>query len=132
MFPGVQATFALNAAGYYFAATGLNTQLAVRMQQPVLATYIAVPRLVASAPARLNATVHFKLFYDKTHRILGAQIMSTAELTAVINTVSLAIQMGATLEQLAYGDFFFQPGLSQPVDVLSTASLQALQTLATN
>ncbi|MCG0834897.1 NADH peroxidase [Lactiplantibacillus plantarum] len=132
VFPGVQATSVLNAAGYYFAATGLNTQLAVRMQQPVLATYIAVPRLVASAPARLNATVHFKLFYDKTHRILGAQIMSTAELTAVINTVSLAIQMGATLEQLAYGDFFFQPGLSQPVDVLSTASLQALQTLATN
>lgn len=131
VFPGVQATSALNVAGYYFAATGLNTQLAVRMQQPVLATYIAVPRLVAAVPARLNATVHFKLFYDKAHRILGAQIMSTAELTSVINTVSLAIQMGATLEQLAYGDFFFQPGLSQPVDVLSTASIQALQTLAT-
>ncbi|WP_262339720.1 hypothetical protein [Lactiplantibacillus plantarum] len=59
VFPGVQATSALNAAGYYFAATGLNTQLAVRMQQPVLATYIAVPRLVASAPARFECDRSF-------------------------------------------------------------------------
>jgi len=44
-------------------------------------------------------TVMFKLVYDPTTlEIIGGQIMSKVDLTANINTVSLAIQTGCTLE----------------------------------
>ncbi|WP_346244191.1 hypothetical protein MKZ19_07555 [Shouchella clausii] len=71
--------------------------------------------------------VMFKLVYDPTTlEILGGQIMSKVDLTATINTVSLAIQTGCTLEQLAYADFFFQPELNTPWNVINMAGLKAL------
>ncbi|MDH5160724.1 hypothetical protein [Heyndrickxia oleronia] len=71
--------------------------------------------------------VMFKLVYDPTTlEILGGQIMSKVDLTATINTVSLAIQTRCTLEQLAYADFFFQPELNTPWNVINTAGLKAL------
>ena len=58
-----------------------------------------------------NTEVYFKLTYDPASlRVLGAQIMSKRDVTANINAISLAIQGKMTLKDLAYADFFFQPG----------------------
>ena len=56
--------------------------------------------------------------YDpETTQILGAQLMSKADLTANINAISLAIQAKMTIEDLAYADFFFfQPAFDKTLE----------------
>ncbi|WP_379130067.1 FAD-dependent oxidoreductase [Paenibacillus sp. sgz500958] len=66
------------------------------------------------------------VFERTTRRILGAQIMSKMDLTQSINTVSVCIQNGMTVDQLAFIDFFFQPHYNKPWNFLNTAGLQAL------
>ena len=70
----------------------------------------------------------FKLVYDpETTQILGAQLMSKADLTANINAISLAIQAKMTIEDLAYADFFFQPAFDKPWNIINTAALEAVK-----
>ena len=65
--------------------------------------------------------------YDpETTQILGAQLMSKADLTANINAISLAIQAKMTIEDLAYADFFFQP-FDKPWNIINTAALEAVK-----
>lgn len=72
-------------------------------------------------------TVRFKLFYaPKSHKILGAAIMSTANETQQINIISVAIQMEMTLKQLADADLFFQPKLTNLWNVINVAAMRAL------
>jgi len=66
------------------------------------------------------------VFERTTRRILGAQIMSKADLTQSINTISVCIQNKMTIDQLAFVDFFFQPHYNKPWNFLNTAGLQAL------
>ncbi|WP_310552134.1 FAD-dependent oxidoreductase [Paenibacillus glufosinatiresistens] len=71
--------------------------------------------------------VQLKVVFERsTRRILGAQIMSKMDLTQSINTVSVCIQNGMTVDQLAFIDFFFQPHYNKPWNFLNTAGLQAL------
>ncbi|AIQ65964.1 NADH oxidase [Paenibacillus stellifer] len=71
--------------------------------------------------------VLLKVVYERaTRRILGAQIMSKADLTQSINTISVCIQNQMTVDQLAFVDFFFQPHYNKPWNFLNTAGLQAL------
>ena len=51
--------------------------------------------------------------------------MSTADLTANINTISLAIQQHVTVDQLAYADFFFQPNYDRPWNIMNIAAQKA-------
>ncbi len=65
------------------------------------------------------------VFDSKTREILGAQILSKADLTQSANTLSLAIQKKVTIDELALTDFFFQPHYNKPWNFLNTAGLQA-------
>ncbi|GKT04573.1 FAD-dependent oxidoreductase [Furfurilactobacillus entadae] len=124
VFPGVQGTSALPAFGYKFATTGLSEKTAARLNVASASTVVK-----KQATFGLTEDVTFKLIYaPKTRQILGAQIISKQDLTANINTISLAIEMHATLDQLATADFFFQPELSTQWNVMSLAALQALKT----
>lgn len=68
-----------------------------------------------------------KLVYEKgTRRILGAQVRSKEDLTQSINTLSVCIQNGMTVDELAFVDFFFQPHYNKPWNFLNTVALQAL------
>ncbi|WP_017811021.1 FAD-dependent oxidoreductase [Paenibacillus shenyangensis] len=74
-----------------------------------------------------HETVTLKVVYEKdSRRILGAQIMSEADLTQSINTISVCIQTGMTVDQLAFVDFFFQPHYNKPWNYLNSVGLQAL------
>ncbi|MED4957933.1 FAD-dependent oxidoreductase [Paenibacillus macerans] len=66
------------------------------------------------------------VFEPNTRRILGAQIMSKADLTQSINTMSVCIQNGMKMEELAFVDFFFQPHYNKPWNFLNSAGLGAL------
>lgn len=55
------------------------------------------------------------------------QVLSKADVTQSINTLSVCIQAGMTIDQLAYVDFFFQPHFNQPWNFLNKAGLEAQQ-----
>ncbi|AYB42775.1 FAD-dependent oxidoreductase [Paenibacillus lautus] len=121
--PGVQGSSGAHIFDYYFATVGLNDKTAKKLGIEIKSVYLDQETALFSP----ETTVMFKLVYDPaTLEILGGQIMSKVDLTANINTVSLAIQTGCTLEQLAYADFFFQPELNTPWNVINTAGLKAL------
>lgn len=128
-FPGVQGSSASPFFDYKFATTGLTDKTAQRLGIEINSVYVEQETLMDyTAPANHKTSVMFKLVYEpKSLVILGAQIMSKDDWTANINTVSVAIQAHFTVEQLAYADFFFQPGLTTPWNVLNTAGLKALQ-----
>ncbi|MNO98102.1 NADH oxidase [compost metagenome] len=76
--------------------------------------------------------VMLKVVYEKgTRRILGAQMMSKVDLTQSINTISVCIQNGMKMEELAFVDFFFQPHYNKPWNFLNTAGLGALPEVPT-
>lgn len=127
-FEGVQGSSGLKLFDYMFASTGLNTSASERFVTEVGSVFLKQKILDNHLSAPVNAEVLFKLFYDpKTLKILGAQILSKKDLTAYINTVSLAIQAGFTIEQLAYTDFFFQPLFNTPWNLLNQAGQQAMK-----
>ncbi|GAY71910.1 NADH peroxidase Npx [Lentilactobacillus kosonis] len=72
--------------------------------------------------------VQFKLIYDPVNfQILGGQVMSKANISDFINTISLAIQMEMTIEQLADADFFFHPSQGNEENVMSAAAHKAVK-----
>lgn len=70
--------------------------------------------------------VKLKLVYEEESKIiLGAQIISKADLTQSINTMSVCIQNKMTIDELAFVDFFFQPHYNKPWNLLNLAGLSA-------
>ena len=68
-----------------------------------------------------------KIVFDKnSRRILGGQIISKADLTQFMNTLSVVIQNNMTVEELAMTDFFFQPHFNKPWSLLNSVALKAL------
>lgn len=127
-FPGVQGSSALRVFDYKFASTGLNDQMASRLEIKTKSVLLDQETLMDFVPADMKTRMLFKLVYDPaTLAILGAQIMSKTDLTANINAISIAIQTKFTIEQLAYADFFFQPEFDTPWNLLNMAGLKALQ-----
>ncbi|WP_336771656.1 FAD-dependent oxidoreductase [Paenibacillus sp. MMO-58] len=71
--------------------------------------------------------VLLKVVYEAdTGRIVGAQVMSKDDLTQAINTMSVCIQNGMTMNELTFVDFFFQPHYNKPWNLLNQAGLQAI------
>ncbi|CAM3219231.1 FAD-dependent oxidoreductase [Vagococcus fessus] len=127
-FQGVQGSSALRVFDYKFASTGLNDQMAEKLGIEIASVFLDQDTLMDFVPGSMKERVMFKLVYDpKTHVILGAQIMSKADLTANINAISIAIQTKFTIEQLAYADFFFQPEIGTPWNLLNMAGLKAIE-----
>ncbi|KRK33204.1 FAD-dependent oxidoreductase [Loigolactobacillus bifermentans] len=127
--PAVSGSSALSVFDYHFASTGIKEGTAGAYgvtTKSVLVTDTFRPAFVPETAG--NTKVWFKLTYDPaTQRILGAQIMSKADVTANINTISLAIQAGLKLADLAYTDFFFQPGFDRPWNIMNVAAQAALR-----
>ncbi len=127
-FPGVQGSSALRVFDYKFASTGLNDQMAARLNINIRSVYLDQETLMDFVPAYMKERVMFKLVYDpETRVILGAQIMSKQDLTANINAISIAIQTKYTIDQLAYADMFFQPEFDTPWNLLNLAGLKAIE-----
>ena len=128
--PAVSGSSALSVFDYHFASTGIKEGTADKMgvkTQSVLVSETYRPHFVPEAE---NPVVDFKLTFDpETRRVLGAQIMSKADVTANINAISLAIQGKITIDDLAYADFFFQPGFDRPWNIMNVAAQKAQRLL---
>ncbi|MGL5916944.1 MAG: FAD-dependent oxidoreductase, partial [Culicoidibacterales bacterium] len=122
---GTQGTSGIKVYDDNYAATGLTVELAKAAGVEVKSASVTDAYRPEFMPTHENATL--KLVYRADdHVIVGAQLMSKIDLTAAINTVSLAIQTKTTIEELAFVDFFFQPHYNKPWNLLNLAGLEAM------
>lgn len=123
--PGTQGTSAIKIYEYNFASTGLTLTAAIEKELPADSVVIDENYRPEFMPD--YEMVKLKLVYNPISRvILGAQLVSKADLTQSINTMSVAIQNKMTIEDLAFVDLFFQPHYNKPWNFINSAALAAL------
>ncbi|HCG74206.1 MULTISPECIES: FAD-dependent oxidoreductase [Staphylococcus] len=123
--PRVSGTSGLQLFDYKFGQTGVHGTEADSYDGNLGQKY--VEELIHPKFMQDDTKVHMKIIYDEdSHKILGGQVMSTEDVTASINTISIAISAGFTLEQFAVQDFFFQPDYDRPWNYLNVLAQQAL------
>lgn len=126
---GVSGTSGLRVFDYKFASTGIGASNAALMDEAVESTYVEEKLL--GDYMHHPVTVYMKIYYTaKDKRILGAQLMSTHDVTPAINTISVAIAAQWTLADLAQADFFFQPEFNRPWNYLNVLAMTALDELS--
>jgi len=121
---GTQGTSGIKIYDYNIASTGLTETSAKAMGMDVDSVTIKDNYRPEFMPT--YEMVQFKVVYEKaTKQILGAQILSKADMTQMINTMSVCIQNKMTMDELGFVDFFFQPHFNKPWSILNMAGLQA-------
>lgn len=122
---GTQGTSGIKIYDYNIASTGLTEGAALDLAMNVKTVTIEDSYRPEFMPE--HEKVLLKVVFEETsRRILGAQIMSKADLTQAMNTLSVCIQNHMTIDQLAFVDFFFQPHYNKPWNFLNQAGLQAM------
>ncbi len=122
---GVQGSNAIHIYDLTMASTGLNTQGAKLNGYDVDSVIVTDNIRPEFMPT--NAEVTIKIIWDKKSlKILGAQIMSSEDITLAIHMFSLAIEVGYTIDKLATLDLFFLPHFNKPENFITKAALQAL------
>ncbi|WP_339229066.1 FAD-dependent oxidoreductase [Oceanobacillus sp. FSL K6-2867] len=123
--PGTQGTSGLKIYNHNIASTGLTESAAKLAGLSVASATIEDNYRPEFMPE--NAVIQLKLVFEtETHRIVGAQVISDADFTQAINTISVGIANNMTIEQLALTDFFFQPHYNKPVNFLNQVALKAM------
>lgn len=127
-FSGVVGSTALSVFDYHFATSGLNMTTAQKADIKINTSFYKDTLLPAYVPMEKgNTEVYVELDYNpNTHQLLGGAVLSTYDITAQGNVISLAIQQGLKLEDLAEADFFFQPGFDRQWSLLNLAAQHAL------
>ncbi len=127
-FKGVVGSSALSVFDYHFAASGLNETTAKKAGIELKTSFYEDSLRPAYVPEdKGNPKVYVKLAFDpQTHRILGGAVLSTYDITAQGNVISLAVANGLKLQDLAETDFFFQPGFDRQWSLLNLAAQHAL------
>lgn len=124
--PGTQGTSGIKIYDKNYAATGLTAYAADLAGIEFAITDITENHRPEFMPD--FAEVKLRLVYEKNTRvILGAQLVSTLDLTQSINTISMCIQNKLTIEELAFTDFFFQPHYNKPWNFINAVALKALK-----
>ncbi|KKO54712.1 FAD-dependent oxidoreductase [Paenibacillus sp. DMB20] len=127
---GTQGTSGLKIYGLNIASTGLTEGAAQDEKLNVDTVTITDHYRPEFMPTSESVTL--KVVFDKESRVIvGAQIISEADLTQSMNTLSVCIQNRMTIDQLAFIDFFFQPHYNKPWNFLNTAGLEALPEIKT-
>lgn len=120
-----QKTTATKIFNSYVASTGL-TEIEAKFEG------IEVESIFLTLPCQLpylalQEEVHIKMVFEKgSHKLIGGQLMSEKDITQSINTLSLAIDKETTLEELVTMDFYFNPGINQPMGIISRAAYEFL------
>ncbi|MGO4180931.1 FAD-dependent oxidoreductase [Paenibacillus sp. TAF43_2] len=122
---GTQGTSGIKIYDYNIASTGLTETGALAAGMNVKNVTIIDSYRLEFMPTFEQVTL--KVVYEADNgRIVGAQVLSKVDLTQSINTLSVCIQNGMTMEELSYVDFFFQPHYNKPWNMLNQAGLQAV------
>lgn len=123
---GTQGTSGLYLFGFNIGSTGLTVGSAEHFGIEVDSVVLEDNYRPEFMPT--TEKVLMKLVYRKDNKkIVGGQLMSKYDITQSANTLSLAIQNGMTVEDLAYVDFFFQPHFDRPWNYLNLLAQAALE-----
>lgn len=123
---GVQGSSALGIYGYKLSCTGLSLTAAEKEGMSVSYEDYEDTQLPAFMEVE-NPKVKIRIVYKKEDKkIVGAQIGSSYDATAMIHFFSLAIQKGLTMAELPLVDLFFMPHFNQPYNYVTSAGLQWL------
>lgn len=129
-YQGTQGTSALEVFDYKFACTGINEKTSKGADFDVDSVYVETKVLDDYMPDEMNEKVYGKLYFDRdTRRVRGGQILSKKDLTGYIQALSMAIRGKLTVDDLAFGDFFFQPMFDRPWSLLNELGLAAQEKL---
>ncbi|WML34903.1 FAD-dependent oxidoreductase [Clostridium sp. OS1-26] len=121
---GTQGTSGIKIYDYNIASTGLTENSAKAYGIDIKTVMVKDNYRPEFMPTYDSAQL--KVVYEKeSKRILGAQIISKADLTQSINTMSVCIQNEMNIDELAFVDFFFQPHYNKPWNLLNLAGLSA-------
>lgn len=121
---GTQGTSGIKIYEYNIASTGLTENAAKSAGIEVKTVTVEDNYRPEFMPT--YDTAKLKVVYEKDSKvILGAQIISKADLTQAMNTMSVCIQNRMTIDELAFVDFFFQPHYNKPWNLLNLAGLSA-------
>lgn len=121
---GTQGTSGIKIYDYCISSTGVTEESAKDQGMNVEAVTIEDTDRPVFMPEYYDLTL--KVVYEKgSRKIIGAQIISKTDLTQSINTVSVCIQKGVTIDELSIIDFFFQPHFNKPWNFLNLAGLSA-------
>ncbi|SDK18246.1 FAD-dependent oxidoreductase [Sediminibacillus albus] len=124
--PGTQGTSGLKIHQHNISATGLTASAARAAGIAVSSAMIEDTYRPDFMPD--NAVLKLKVVYEQeSHRIVGAQVISDADFTQAMNTLSVSIQNNMTIEQMAMTDFFFQPHYNKPWNYLNQVCLEAMK-----
>lgn len=122
---GTQATSGIKIYNHNIGATGLTEKAAKDMGLNVKSVLLQENHRPEFMPD--YEKLQLKVVYNEDSKeILGAQIISDADLTQSINTMSVVIQNKMKIHELAFVDFFFQPHYNKPWNYLNSAGLMSL------
>lgn len=128
-FPGYVGTNAISVFGFNFASTGYTSKGCELNGIGDIATEY-LEDFDRPEFMQHKSKVWFKITYDrKTLKLLGAQIGSYGHAfnhTEAIYFLSLAIQRGMTLPEIALSDFYFLPHFNKPFNFIIQTILNAL------
>ncbi|KEZ48616.1 FAD-dependent oxidoreductase [Metabacillus indicus] len=122
---GTQGTSGIKIYDQNIASTGMTETAASLADMNVKSITILENDRPEFMPTYEPVTLKV-VYEEETRRIVGAQVMSKADLTQSINTLSVCIQNSMTIDELGFVDFFFQPHYNKPWNFLNQAGLQAI------
>lgn len=123
---GIQGSNGISIFGLNLISSGLNLHAAEKAGIEVEHVDFEDLQKPAFMPEDENAKVKIRIIFEKDgHRIVGAQLASTYDISMLIHMFSLAIQDGKTIEELQLLDLFFLPHFNQPYNYVTMAALQA-------
>ncbi|WP_034551986.1 FAD-dependent oxidoreductase [Carnobacterium funditum] len=119
-FIGTARTIGTKVFGYYIASTGMTETESIFFDEEIAVSHVSQPASLFNGKQTING----KLIYNTASgKVLGAQLISKVNILEKINTLSLGIQMGITLNELAQKDYFFHPSWSTVYDITNQLGL---------
>ena len=120
-FEGVLGSSVLRHKDLNISRTGLTEKEAIKLGYDVVSVIITKRDKAGYMPEVKNVTL--KLISDKrSHKILGAQAIGCGDADKRINTVSIGLLRGITVEELIDADLTYAPPFSTSIDILISAA----------
>ena len=129
-FEGILGSAVLRYSMLNISKTGLTEKEAIRAGFDAVSVIITKRDRAGYMPEVKNVTL--KLVADKrSHKILGAQAIGCGDADKRVNTISVGLLQGITVEQLIDVDLTYAPPFSTSIDILISAA-QILKTKILN
>ncbi len=120
-FEGILGSAVLRYDMLNISKTGLTEKEALKLNYDAVSVNITKRDKAGYMPEVKNVTL--KLIADKrSHKILGAQAIGCGDADKRINTVSVGLLQGITVEELIDVDLTYAPPFSTSIDILISAA----------